>query len=397
MYSADNYSIKSYGAMVNDHARCQPFVDALTRLVTPGSVVLDLGTGTGFFALLAVKLGALRVYAIEPDDAIEIGKLCARGLPGSERITWLQGLSTDLELPEKADIIIGDLHGNLPFYNNMIPSLADARRRFLAEGGALLPTRDILRVVPAHAPHEYKELDHPWRENRSDLDLSAGRGFVANSWWRARRDPARSEDLLSTAAVWGVIDFTTAETATLDNSLRFTIERPGTMHGYYVWFDSELAGNAGASNAPDLSELVYGRCFFPLELPVEVAAGDRVDLRLSTKPIDQSQVYRWDSRILDANGVPRAEFRQSTFRSRPIARRDLQRAAANHRPVLNLDGMVDHAVIQAMAASETLGQIAERLAARFPQRFATPAKALDHVAKLSKKYSSGIDRASAHE
>ena len=387
MYSRDNYSIQSYGAMVDDNARTQPFVDALTRLITPETVVLDIGTGTGFFALLAAKLGAARVYAIEPDDAIQVGKLCARDVPNGERITWLQGLSTELDLPEQADIVIGDLHGTMPFYNGMIASLADARRRHLKPGGTMLPSRDVLRVVPAQAPHEYSSLERPWRDNGSGLDLKAGRAFVANSWWRVRSEPARTQDLLSTPATWGEVDYMSTESTELDGNMQFTIERAGTLHGYYVWFDGQIADGLGYSNAPNLPELVYGRAFFPLEQPIDVQTGDQVALRMSTKLIDHSHIYRWDSEISDADGTSKGKFRQTTFRSRPIAPKDLRLAAADHRPVLNPDGQVDHAVMQAMARSESLGQIAQELTVRFPDRFSTQIKALAHVAKLSQQYS----------
>lgn len=386
MHSPDNYSIQSYGAMVNDHARTQPFIDALTRLITPASVVLDIGTGAGFFALLAVQLGAARVYAIEPDDAIEVGKLCARDVAGGERIIWLKGLSTELDLPEKADVVIGDLHGTLPFHNSMIASLADARRRHLKPSGAILPMRDVLRMVPAQAPHEYQSVDQPWSSNRCGLDLTAGRPFVANSWWRARLEPARASDLLSTPSTWAELDYRSVESANLDGTLEWIIERSGILHGYYLWFDGQVADDLGYSNAPELAELVYGRAFFPLELPVAVVAGDRVRLRMATKLVDKEHIYRWDTQVSGPQGPAKAEFRQTTFRSRPVLRQQMQRASAEFRPRLSPDGLVDHAVLQAMARSESLGEIAQALAADFPKRFETSANALEHVARLSLKY-----------
>ena len=54
----NDYSISSYGGMVIDERRTRPYVEALKRTVKPGDVVLDIGTGTGFFAFLAAQLGA---------------------------------------------------------------------------------------------------------------------------------------------------------------------------------------------------------------------------------------------------------------------------------------------------------------------------------------------------
>ena len=73
------YSIADYGAMIADEVRMGAFVRALRQAVKPGAVVIDIGTGTGIFALLACRFGARRVYAIEPSDAIQVAREIAVG------------------------------------------------------------------------------------------------------------------------------------------------------------------------------------------------------------------------------------------------------------------------------------------------------------------------------
>lgn len=386
MNGVDRYALREYGRMISDRTRTTPFVEALRRAVRPGTVVLDIGTGTGIFALLACQFGAARVYAIEPDDAIEVAKLCARSIPGSDRIVWLQGFSTDMQLPERVDVVIGDLHGMLPMYNANIASLIDARRRHLKPGGQMIPERDVVLAVPAQAPVEYANVESPWVRNDHHIDLGAGRAFVANSLWRARSEPAAPEDLLSSPCIWGEIDYSSTESPNLDGEMQWRIERPGTLHGLYVWFDARVAEGLGYSNAPDLPELIYGRAFFPLLQATDVMVGDRVATRMSATLVDGKYVFRWSTRIADAAGAIKGDFKQSTFNSRPFNRRKLQRIAAEYVPTLNLDGQIDHAVMRAMAQSQPLGAITEDLAARFPQRFADVHAALNHVAKLSMKY-----------
>lgn len=387
MHASDHYSLHSYGRMINDRRRSQPFVDALRRLVGPESVVLEIGTAAGYFALLCAKLGARRIYAVEPDNAIEVAKLCARDVPGSERITWIKGLSTAIELPEKADILLGDLHGTLPFYNHGIESMIDARRRHLKEHGSIVPRRDILRVVPAQAPHEYADVDSPWSGNPEGLDLCAGRSFVVNQTWRARKEPARAEDLLSTPAVWGVVDYRTAKSPDLDGSLQWTVQRAGTMHGYYVWFDGDLGDGIGYSNAPDLPELVYGRAFFPLEQATDVISGDRVETRFAARLLDTMQLFRWDTRISGQDGILKARYRQSTFHSSPVDLEALLRARADHIPNLGVDGRIDQMTLDQMARSRPLREIADALMTAFPEEFNHASKAMQRVARLSVKYS----------
>src|SRR5689334_15245373 len=133
------YSPSGYCAMIADGVRTAAYAEALRRAVKPGAVVLDIGTGTGIFALLACRSGARRVYAVEPDPAIQVARATAEANGCADRITFLQDLSTRLTLPESADVIVADLRGVLPLFGHHLPSLADARRRHLAPGGTLIP------------------------------------------------------------------------------------------------------------------------------------------------------------------------------------------------------------------------------------------------------------------
>ena len=138
------YSIAAYQEMVDDGARMDAYAAALGRAVRPGSVVVDIGAGTGILSLLACRFGAARVYAIEPDDAIHVARENAAANGLADRIEWIQDLSTNVRLPEKADVIVSDLRGVLPLFGKHIPAIVHARQNFLAESGRLIPEQDVL-------------------------------------------------------------------------------------------------------------------------------------------------------------------------------------------------------------------------------------------------------------
>ena len=101
------YSVYFYGQMLADTPRLRAYVEALKRSVKPGAVVLDLGCGPGFFALLACQLGARRVYAVEPDDVIQIAHDAATANGYTDKIDFFQSFSQG-DLTEDLQFAIGE-------------------------------------------------------------------------------------------------------------------------------------------------------------------------------------------------------------------------------------------------------------------------------------------------
>src|SRR5688500_17948717 len=102
--------------MLADRVRMDAYEAALARVVRPGSVVLDIGTGTGMMALIACRLGARRVYAVDPGDSVHLARAVARSAGFADRIELIQDVSTRVELPERADVVVSDLRGVLPLF-----------------------------------------------------------------------------------------------------------------------------------------------------------------------------------------------------------------------------------------------------------------------------------------
>ncbi len=55
------YSLGAYGSMIADRIRVDAYAAALRRTVREGSIVVEIGTGPGIFAVLACQLGASQV------------------------------------------------------------------------------------------------------------------------------------------------------------------------------------------------------------------------------------------------------------------------------------------------------------------------------------------------
>ncbi|MCU0836212.1 MAG: 50S ribosomal protein L11 methyltransferase [Chromatiaceae bacterium] len=385
MGKATGYRIISYGEMVTDRPRIDAYARALQQAIGTGTVVIDIGAGTGIFSLLACQYGATQTHAVEPDEAIEVARTMSGANGCGDRVEFHQTLSTKLTLSRPADVIVSDLRGVLPLFQHHIGAIADARRRLLAPGGVLIPARDRLWVALIEAPKLYRPYAEPWLRNDYGLDLSAGQPLVVNTW---RKVNAKAEELLVPPQHWATLDYYSIEQPDVAGELTWTAERTGTAHGLAVWFDAELAEGIGFSNAPGEPELIYGQAFFPLQEPVALSEGDQVSVMLRADLVDDDYVWRWDTRVTAA-GDPshvKAKFRQSTFYGAPISLEKLKRRGDSFVPQPVEAAEIDRFVLSLVDGRTSLGEIASRLVGRYPQRFARQQEALTHVADLIERY-----------
>jgi len=384
------YSIANYGAMISDEVRMGAFVHALRQAVKPGAVVIDIGTGTGIFALLACRFGARRVYAIEPDDAIQVAREIAAANGCADRIEFIQAMSTEVTLGERADVIISDIGGVLPWFQQHIPSIADARRRFLAPDGVLIPQRDAVWAAVVEVRDLYRRQTGPWDDNGFGLDMEAARRIVINTWNKGRVTP---DNLLTGIQRWATLDYAAVEDPHVRARMTWTVTRSGTGHGLAAGFDRTVSDGVHLSNAPDAPEAIrplhiYGTVFFPWPAPVSLLSGDVVTVDLEATLVGGDYIWSWKTRVLDQGqaGADKANYAQSTFFGAPLSPATLQKRAASYRPTLNEEGRIAQAVLESMNNGVSLGEISQMVSTRFSARFPRPQDALSHVADLSRQY-----------
>ena len=137
--------------LLRDELRNKLFYEALRRTVTTGSRVLDIGSGSGIWAIAAAKLGAKQVTAIESNPAM-LPMIMAHAAENgvADRVKVVYGFSPDIDLKDKYDIIVSETIGNQAFDENIIGTMVDARERFLAPGGVMIPQKIALKAAPAH-------------------------------------------------------------------------------------------------------------------------------------------------------------------------------------------------------------------------------------------------------
>jgi protein arginine N-methyltransferase 1 len=377
------FSLAELGRMITDRARLEAHVAAFQRVVTPESVVLDIGAGTGIMSLLACKAGARRVYALEPSGTVQILLAAARDNGLADRVVVLQQRSTEVTLPERADIIVSDLRGVLPPHGAHFADLADARRRLLAPGGRLLPMRDTLWLAVLSAPEEFARRQAAWRSEPQGLDLRSALPFVANEVEKCR---ARADQLLGAPIRWASLEYLTLADAAVRGSAASTIARDGMAHGVVVWFDTELVEGIGYSNGPGAAaDSIYGQIFFPWPEAVALRTGDRVSVEVRADPIGSDYIWTWATDIQSGPGAV-TRFRQSTFNSSPPSPASVRNRATSFVPALSAAGQEALEILEGMRSGRTIGELARQLQAQHPDRFPSLDQAHGLAAALAQRY-----------
>ena len=377
------YTLRGYGAMIADAGRTGAYDAALRATVSEDSVVLDIGTGTGIFALLACRYGARKVYAIESDPVIAVAREIARANGFADRIEFIHGRSNAARLPERATVVVSDLHGVLPYFHGHIETIIDVRERLMAPSATLIPRRDFIRAAIVSVPKEHERIVSSWSYRAFGFDMGAARALAAHT---LERTTFEASQLVSANATLGEIDFHSVTDARFLAEAELRAERRAVCHGVGAWFDSELAEGVSFTNDPKLGGHVYGQGLFPWPEPVELDAEDIVRLRLRADPVGGEYLWSWRTSICGASGAEKARFDQSEFFAEALSPEDLRRRSASHVPRFTEEAEIDATILAGMREGLASGEIARRLADRFCDRFPRWQDALARVGRLARRY-----------
>ncbi len=145
-----HHIFKAHRELLEDGVRNRAFYAALEKSVNSDSMVLDIGSGTGIWAVAAALLGAKKVVAVERDPLlVRLIKNLARENGVQHKIEALEGDSREISMAREFDLFISETIGNSAFDEDIISITLDARKRFLKRGAALIPSAVSLVVAPA--------------------------------------------------------------------------------------------------------------------------------------------------------------------------------------------------------------------------------------------------------
>ena len=146
-----------------EHGSTRVALSLLERLVQPGDLVLDLGSGSGILAIAAVKLGAVRAIGIENDPEANVVAARNGSRNGVEAaVEFLDGDAGDLApLLGPADLVLSNI---LRSANTaLLPAIASA----LDAGGTAIFSGMEVAEAPLFLP-ELESAGFTVLEERTD-------------------------------------------------------------------------------------------------------------------------------------------------------------------------------------------------------------------------------------
>jgi|HubBroStandDraft_2_1064218.scaffolds.fasta_scaffold102786_2 precorrin-6B methylase 2 len=135
--------IRDHVLMVNDVGRAEKYVDAMSKKIRPGDVVLEVGTGAGLLTCIAISLGAKHVYTVERSPLLcKVAQkvFAANGI--SDRVTLLNMASDDLvkadAVREPVDVFVTETIGTAGLEEGIAP-IFDHVRPLLSPHARCIP------------------------------------------------------------------------------------------------------------------------------------------------------------------------------------------------------------------------------------------------------------------
>jgi predicted RNA methylase len=277
--------------MLRDRIRTDSYRNAIHELVKPGDRVLDFGCGTGVLSIFAERAGASKVYALDRTRMLTAAEeiIAANGCKNVETIF---GEGDTVELPGQVDVIVSEWMGHFLFAERMLEPLITLRDKFLRPGGLVIPQRCSLHLALVASPTYHEELAF-LRTRPYDVDFSPVAEWPFSEVGVQR---IRAEDLLPETICLGEFSLTTVRETPRLLTGTIATTRDAPIYGMCGWFEAQLSPNVRLSTSPFAPTTHWFQFHFPFTYPLEVVAGEPIEVEVEIVPQRGQNGYIWEAR-----------------------------------------------------------------------------------------------------
>lgn len=265
-----------YFPMVQDRIRLAAYEMAMRRAIRPGCRVLEIGTGTGLYAMMAARAGAAEVVTCEsnPVIAATASEIIARN-GFADRVRVIVKNAADLEvgidLSDRADVLVWDVLRSNMIGAGALPIMEMAVRRLIRPGAPVIPARGTIRIALV----EDREAHCRRMQIVEGFDLSPFNRLAAPAYTILVGDQRlvlRSEpkDLFC-------FDFQSGGPFPEARSTTSLTATGGCVNGIAQWVRFQMNEESSYENPPSVGAVsTFGVVFYPLNRPIEMAPGTQL-------------------------------------------------------------------------------------------------------------------------
>lgn len=256
-------NLQVIGECLLDKKRVSVFNRAIKEIVKPGDTVLDVGTGSGILALLSVRAGAKKVYAVEiAEDVAEFARLNIKSNNLSNKIEVISADIKDFNFPHGIDVVTAELLDTCLVAEQQAHALNSLRKKKIIDSSTkLIPYRFDCAVELMEYDFNFYGFEMPF--------VIQARNFGANQKIKQR---------LSSLVIFRQVDFNKFIETDVSEKVPVVVERDGLLNGIRLKSKTYLSPKVNIWGTSDMNMPVI----IPLD-SIKVKRGEQIILEIKYK------------------------------------------------------------------------------------------------------------------
>ena len=246
-------------------------------------IILVINNGIGLYSLLCARVGAKKVYSLEPDKTNYKFQKKIVELNRYQKVIEVYNCDVeDIYDIEKVDIIICEWMGNFLLSNSFLKKVIYARDKFLSRDGIIFPDRATLFICGIQ-DEEFKKSKFQMWDNVYNVNMS----FVKNASFKEPLiDSFNKKNIISNVFPIFEINLYKAKENDINfmSNFQLTFNQSDCLSALASWFDvqfSKVPNTIKFTTSPFNQYTKWKQTIFYLENDIKVTKGDIMKGNLS--------------------------------------------------------------------------------------------------------------------